>query len=151
MKYYESLERNLETLRREFPSFLQKNNDYTHGKVVGIRDANANPNLVRGFCVGEECAGKDKMAMGIMFHGTHRDSVTPICTEGINEFSCFTNSFHYAVRRAQLKQNYEGDAQVLAMAVLVEKEDRLGGKDIGLRSPCRSHALPLFIVTVRDH
>jgi len=39
---------------------------------------------------------------------------------------------------------------VLAMAVIVEAEDRLGGwKDAKIRTPGREYALPLFVVTVR--
>ena len=150
MKYYKSLERRLESLKDEFPSFMKKNNDFTHGKPVNICEANPNQSLVRGFCAGRETDRKDEMAMGIMFHGTHQDSVQSIIRDGIREYSHFTNSFHYAVRRSQYKQNYVGDAQVLAFAVLVEEADRLTSKDAKTRSPCRYHALPLFIITVRN-
>ena len=151
MRYYESLERRLGNVKKSFHSFFQKNNDFTRGKVIRIRDANPDAKLVRGFCEGRESDCKDRMAMGIMFHGTHRDSIQSICNDGICEMSHFTNSFHYAVQRSQGKQNYQGDAQVLAMAVLVEEEDRLGWKDAKLRSPCRDHALPLFVLTIRNN
>ena len=38
---------------------------------------------------------------------------------------------------------------MLAMAVIVEAEDRLGWKDAKIRTPGREYALPLFVVTVR--
>ena len=85
------------------------------------------------------------------FHGTHPEdkNVAPICRDGIHDYQGFTNFFHYAVRRSEGKQSYDGDAKVLAMAVIVEAEDRLGWKDAKIRTPGREYALPLFVVTVR--
>lgn len=153
MKYYESLERKLDSLKKKFPSFLNKNNDYTYGRIISIREANPSRSLVHGFCSGRETDRKDCMAMGIMFHGTHKDSVGPIVRDGIYEMSHFTNSFYYAVGRSQYKHGRcsREDAQVIAFAVLVEDYDRLDWKDAKTRSPCRDHALPLFIISVRQH
>lgn len=151
MKYYKSIERKLERLKDEFPSFMQKNNDFTRGSIVNRREANPSQSLVRGFCEGRETDRKDEMAMGIAFHGTHPDSVPSIIRDGIHEMSCFTNSFHYAVRRSQYHLNTDTatrDAQVIAFAVIVEEADCFTWKEFKTRSPCRYHALPIFIITV---
>ena len=131
-------------------TFLERNNDFTHGSVISICDANPDQSLVRSFCCGDGHK-REGMVMGIMFHGTHpEDNVAPICRDGIHDYQGFTNFFHYAVRRSEGKQSYDGDAKVLAMAVIVEAEDRLGGwKDAKIRTPGREYALPLFVVTVR--
>ena len=92
--------------------------------------------------------------MGIMFHGTSSSCILPICRDGIDRFTSFTSSFHYAVRRSQRKDEYaEGkdkcavkQAQVLVMAVLVESDQQLKSPDQRLREPY--YSLPLFVLTV---
>ena len=160
-KHYESLESQLENLKKEFPSFMKKlkgtNKDFSRGKITSIREVHPSHDLVRGFCsVGarREKKGrrKGRMKMAILFHGTHQDCVNSIVRDGIYDMSHFTNNLHYAVRRAQYKSNffYE-ESQVLVFAVLVDEEKaRFDWNDVTTCSPCRDYALPLFIITIRD-
>jgi hypothetical protein len=155
MKQYVSLERKLETLKNEFPSFMENlkgtKNDFTRGKIISIREAKPSQSLVRGFCGGREKKHKHRMALGIMFHGTHKDSIQSIVREGIYDMSHFTSSFHYAVTRSQYMEHYFYEvSHVLAFAVLVREKEILSEMDVKTRSPCREYALPLFIITVKD-
>ncbi|OEU19491.1 hypothetical protein FRACYDRAFT_235548 [Fragilariopsis cylindrus CCMP1102] len=108
------------------------------------------------FVGGGEVEGKNKWTMGIMFHGTHYDSVGPICRDGFGG-GYFTSSFHYAKNRSQYKQRVtkskEIDGHVLAMAVLVPEADRheLGHTDKQVPCPESDYTIPLFLVTVRDN
>ena len=86
-KHYESVESQLENLKKEFPSFMKKlkgtNKDFTRGKITSIREVHPSHDLVRGFCsVGarREKKGrrKGRMKMAILFHGT----------PGLCEFDC---------------------------------------------------------------
>ena len=159
---YESLQSRLENLKKEFPSFMKKlkgtNNDFTQGEIIRIREVRPSHDNVRGFCGcgvgarrGKE-GRKNHLKMAIMFHGTHHDCVHSIVRDGIYDMSHFTNSLHYAVRRAQYKSNYfYEESQVLVFAVLVDEDQaRFDWNDVTTRSPCRDYALPLFIITVRD-
>ena len=158
MKYFDSIAENLKSLqnKNDFRSFLQKNNDCASGQVISIRDADPSPASVSKFCSGRETEGKNKWTMGIMFHGTHYDSVGPICRDGF-EGGYFTSSFDYAKNRSQYKQRVtkskEKDGHVLAMAVLVPEAYRheLGHTDKQVPCPESHYAIPLFLVTVRDN
>jgi hypothetical protein len=159
MKQYQyvSLERKLETLKNEFPSFMEKlkgtKNDFTRGKIISIREAKPSQSLVRDFCGGREKKRKHRMALGIMlmFHGTHKDSIQSILREGIYDMSHFTSSFHYAATRSQYMEHYFNEvSHILAFAVLVKEKEILSEMDVKTRSPCREYALPLYIITVKD-
>lgn len=144
-----TVESKLANLKREFPNFLRNNNDLKHGRVVEIEDANPSPSLVHGFCSGDTHK-LERMVMGVMFHGTTKESIAAICTSGIYDFSCYTSSFDYAVGRSNYKEGRGKDhVHVLAMAVIVEEQDRLDRKDAKTRHPCCEYALPLFVVTVK--
>mmetsp|Transcript_15959 Transcript_15959/g.24103 ORF Transcript_15959/g.24103 Transcript_15959/m.24103 type:complete len:176 (-) Transcript_15959:156-683(-) len=150
MKQYESLEQKLEVLKKDFPSFMKNLkgtvNDFTRGKIDSIQEVSPSPSLVRGFCGGRD---KQHMALGIMFHGTLKESVQSIVEDGIYDYSHFTSSFHYAVMRCQHHLHYSNElSHVLAFAVLVDDEERLNDKDVTTRSPCREYVLPLFLITV---
>ena len=155
MTQYESLERKLEVLKKDFPSFMKNlkgtSNDFKRGKIISIQEVSPSQSLERGFCGGRDKKRKQRMALGIMFHGTHKDSVQAIIKDGIYDMSHFTNSFHYAVTRSQYMEHYFNElSHVLAFAVLVQNKERLNEKDVTTRSPCCEYVLPLFLITVRD-
>lgn len=139
------LQARLRELKGEFPSFLKNNNDFSHGQIVHIREANPGSKPYSNFCNGVN--GRESMYMGIMFHGTHRDNIASICRDGIHLHSSFTGSLHYAVRRSEGKEGYtNADAQVLAMAVLVDDASKFKRQDTRLKEP--HYSLPLFVLTV---
>lgn len=147
----------VEELKHSFQDFITKGNDCGKGrhreckhKIVKIRAANPGATLFAGFCRGNY-RKRYQMAMGIMYHGSHRDNIRSICRNGIHEGSYYTSSFHYAVRRSEYKEGYiSREVEVLAMAVLVDGKHNLSMKDSTLQNrPDREYALPLFIVTVR--
>lgn len=140
----DDLSARLADLRRDFPSFLKENNDFHHGRVLCYRDAEPGSTPSKNLCSGPQKRG---MTMGVMFHGTHRDNVAPICRDGISRYSSFTSSLHYAVRRSEFKEGYKNDTvEVLAMAVLVDEASKLEGKDEWLKEPY--YSLPMFVVTI---
>lgn len=139
------LQARLRELKSEFPSFLKNNNDFTHGRVVRIREANPGSKPYSNFCT--RVNGRESMKMGIMFHGTHRDNIASICRDGIHPYSSFTGSLHYAVRRSGYKEGpVNTEVQVLAMAVLVDDASKFKRQDARLREP--HYSLPLFVLTV---
>jgi hypothetical protein len=75
-----SLGAQVEKLHGDFPQFLEANNEFTHGTVTQVRDAHPSTIPYRNFC----SLNLGKHVMGIMFHGTSRSCIAPICRDGIN-------------------------------------------------------------------
>ena len=159
------LEEAIQDLSANFEDFLRENGDWYQGKVTGIFDAHPSPALLSAFLSGDEI--KKCNPVGIMFHGTHRNNIERICTEGLRNPSYVTNSLHYATRRSQFKEadrenpdDYPKEVKVLAMAVIVTSFDLLNDPDLRLKGtrhrnklsgrPPREFSLPLFILTVKE-
>lgn len=143
-----SLEARLAELKGDFYQFLQNHDDCTSGGVANIQEANPSSSLVNSFCSGDDHK-RNHMTMGIAFHGTHSNSIGPICQDGIHVYSSFTSSLHYAVGRNRSNEGENTkELKVLAMAVLVDRSKAdFDQKDFRLREP--NYSLPLFVLTVR--
>jgi len=143
-----SLKSKLDELRRGFPQFLRENDDLYRGKVVSCREVKSTSLEYYFLRLRNH---KFDMAMGIMFHGTSRSSIASICQNGMNDFSYFTNSLHYAMHHSEVSKDQSSCKyiDVLAMAVIVEESDRLGRKEAKLRHPTNEYSLPLYIITVK--
>ena len=142
-----SLKNKLDELRAGFPQFLRENDDLYRGKVVSYREVKSD-SLEYYFL---RLDHNLNMAMGIMFHGTSRSSIASICQNGMNDFSYYTNSLHYAMHHSEVSKDQSSSKyiEVLAMAVIVEESDRLGRKEAKLRHPTNEYSLPLYIITVK--
>ena len=70
---------------------------------------------------------------------------------GMNDFSYFTNSLHYAMHHSEISNDQSSckQVEVLAMAVIFEASDRLGQKEAKRRHPTYEYSLPLYIITVK--
>ena len=70
MKQYESLERKLEALKKDFPSFMKNlkgtSNDFKRGKIISIQELSPSPSLVRGFCGGRDKKSKQVLRKQII-------------------------------------------------------------------------------------
>ena len=143
-----SLKSKLDELRRGFPQFLRENDDLYRGKVVSYREVNSSSLEYYFLRLRDH---KLNMAMGIMFHGTSHTNIASICQNGMNDFSYFTNSLHYAMHHSEVSEDQFSckHIEVLAMAVIVEESDRLGQKEARLRHPTDEYSLPLYIITVK--
>ena len=143
-----SLKSKLDELRESFPQFLRDNDDLHRGKVVSYREVKSSSLEYYFLRLRDH---KFDMAMGIMFHGTSRSNIASICQNGMNDFSYFTNSLHYAMHHSEVSKDQSSSKyiEVLAMAVIVEESDRLGRKEAKLRHPTYEYSLPLYIITVK--
>ena len=142
-----SLKSKLDELRESFPQFLRDNDDLHRGKVVSYREVKSRSLEYYFLRLRDH---KFDMAMGIMFHGTSRSNIASICQNGMNDFSYFTNSLHYAMHRSEVREESSCKlVEVLVMAVIVEESDWLGQKEAKLRHPTYEYSLPLYIITVK--
>ena len=119
-------------------------------KIIRVRHANPSQKLLDGFLRGNY-RKRYSMPMGLMFHGTAKHSIPSILTNGMNDGSHYTNSFHYAACRSKYKENHFRDTvEVLVLAVLVDAGYQLKRSDTVLKCKSdREYTLPLFIVTVK--
>ena len=142
----EDLRARVEELRRACPGFLRDRTQHLSNGMRILDVSDANPQTCGSFC--SRKSGSTDI-MGIMFHGTRKDCIGSICSNGIHTGS-FTSSFQYAANRSAYKddcQNGGKEVKVLAVAVLVEEASKLQSKDQNLRYP--HYSLPLFVVTVQ--
>ena len=157
------MEAKISKIKLNFPASLRLNNDLDQSvykeELVHIREAQPATSLREKFY---RFGKNSDMATGIMFHGTHHEDIDPICRSGMHRDSYFTSSFGYAVGRAHYKEwrNKERgymhcwpgghkDVCVLAMAVLVRKDDEwmIRRRDESFLNS--DIFLPLFVITVR--
>ena len=138
----------LEELRRSFPSMIKEHKyDCKKGDVITYRHAKPSGH----FFDHSKAVGR---VMGILYHGTSAKNLKSILRNGMHDNSYFTPSLDYAISRSkfkELRKEYNGSkvVEVLAMAVIVDSNDKLRKDLKEVKLPSREYSLPLYIITVQ--
>ena len=135
----------LEELRRSFPSMIKEHKyDCKKGDIITYRHARPSGHFLKD----------EGRVLGILYHGSSQKNIKSILRNGMHDKSYFTPSLDYAISRSkfkELRKEYNGSkvVEVLAMAVIVDSNDKLRKDLKEVKLPSREYSLPLYIITVQ--
>jgi hypothetical protein len=138
----------LEELRRSFPSMIKEHKyDCKKGDIITYRHARPSGHFF-------DHSKAEGRVLGILYHGSSQKNIKSILRNGMHDKSYFTPSLDYAISRSkfkELRKEYNGSkvVEVLAMAVIVDSNDKLRKDLKEVKLPSREYSLPLYIITVQ--